>query len=69
MTNLLDKDGQEEAISLLRCCETYASYICANTKEARPMTDDVWEKIVVAKNTLQEVLVDLFGVPNNGNDN
>lgn len=66
MTNLLDKEGQEEAIMLLRCCETYASYICENTKEARPMTDDVWEKIVVAKNTLQEVLGDLFGVPSNG---
>ena len=69
MNQTLDKDGQEEAIMLLRCCETYASYICENTKEARPMTDDVWEKIVVAKNTLQEVLVDLFGVPSNGNDN
>lgn len=66
MTNALDKDGQEEAILLLRCCETYASYICANTKEARPMTDDVWEKIVVAKNTLHEVLIDLFGEPTNG---
>lgn len=63
MMKTLDKDGQEEAIMLLRCCKSFASYICENTKEARPITDDIWEKIVVAKNTLQDVLIDLFGVP------
>ena len=66
MTNLLDKDGQEEAIMLLRCCQTYASFICENAKQSRPMTDDTWERIVVAKNALNEVLVDLFGATNNG---